>query len=487
MNHVYKVVFNRALGVYQCVSEIAKSQGKSSGKSATSNSTNKISSTFKLTALSVGLSLLGASGSAMAVVYDNGQTTTITDNIYFSETDTVTNPNTVLSVNNILLSKTFEGAENKLEISNKATVNANNYVHVVDNSVVEMTNNAHLKANDIILGVNETSGKIIAETGSSIDADNLWLGNAESSQANTGQGIVTLDGASATIANEVTVGGDTSGHLTLQNKGQLKTKKLSLAEMANSKGIVDIKGEGSIINASSLWVGAHGNGTLNINDGGALQLVSSVANDPSLLSIATFGDINSNSSGNGNGTGTVNVSGAGSLINADNIAVGHQSLGKGILNIENNGLVTANNVMSIGEDGATKGEININGGQLTSKGLVVGRSGNGTLNGNNATINADELILGSNIVSEGNMTLDNNSTLSTTGLASFGKSGTGTLNLKNNSTLSSQGAVVLGGQRENELGTGNITVSSGSTLNADELVVGNVSKGNLTIEGGQYG
>jgi hypothetical protein len=35
MNHAYRVIFNRALNVWQAVSELAKSQGKA-GKSATS-------------------------------------------------------------------------------------------------------------------------------------------------------------------------------------------------------------------------------------------------------------------------------------------------------------------------------------------------------------------------------------------------------------------------------------------------------------------
>lgn len=32
MNHIYRIVFNHSLGVYQCVSELAKAGGKSSGR-----------------------------------------------------------------------------------------------------------------------------------------------------------------------------------------------------------------------------------------------------------------------------------------------------------------------------------------------------------------------------------------------------------------------------------------------------------------------
>jgi len=58
MNHVYRVVFNHSLGVYQCVSELAKSRGKSSGKS-------QVSTTLILAPLAV--AMIGLSGTAMAV------------------------------------------------------------------------------------------------------------------------------------------------------------------------------------------------------------------------------------------------------------------------------------------------------------------------------------------------------------------------------------------------------------------------------------
>ncbi|MGM8900036.1 ESPR domain-containing protein, partial [Psychrobacter sp. 1Y4] len=113
MNHVYRVVFNHSLGVYQCVSELAKSRDKSSGKS-------QVATKLLLTPLAV--ALLCASGSALAVTYDNGQTTTINDDVYFVENDTVSNQGTELVVNKLILEKTEAGQPSELFINNEGTV-----------------------------------------------------------------------------------------------------------------------------------------------------------------------------------------------------------------------------------------------------------------------------------------------------------------------------------------------------------------------------
>ena len=74
MNHIYRVVFNRSLGVYQCVSELAKSCGKSSGKSQVTN---------KLVLAPLTIAILGLSGTAMAAdtVIDDGQRTEYNKNV----------------------------------------------------------------------------------------------------------------------------------------------------------------------------------------------------------------------------------------------------------------------------------------------------------------------------------------------------------------------------------------------------------------------
>ena len=80
MNHVYRVVFNHSLGVYQCVSELAKSRGKSSGKSQVAT---------KLILAPLTISMLGLSGTAMAVTYDDGKVHVIDDNPYVISEDVI--------------------------------------------------------------------------------------------------------------------------------------------------------------------------------------------------------------------------------------------------------------------------------------------------------------------------------------------------------------------------------------------------------------
>ena len=83
MNHVYRVVFNRSLGVYQCVSELAKSCGKSSGKSQVAT---------KLIVAPLALAIVGLSGQAFAAdtVINNGQRTQF-------DQDTALNGNVVIT------------------------------------------------------------------------------------------------------------------------------------------------------------------------------------------------------------------------------------------------------------------------------------------------------------------------------------------------------------------------------------------------------
>ena len=90
MNHVYRVVFNRALGVYQCVSEIAKSRGKSSGKSQVTMTSASSKRSFVLNPLM--LALLAVSAPAMAdITFDDGQTTVLNNDIAVDEIVTISN------------------------------------------------------------------------------------------------------------------------------------------------------------------------------------------------------------------------------------------------------------------------------------------------------------------------------------------------------------------------------------------------------------
>lgn len=112
MNHVYRVVFNRALGVYQCVSELAKSRGKSA------SSKSQIATKLVLTPLAI--AMLSLSGTAMAVTYDNGQTNNINDNPYVITDDTISGNNTKVNFFDIVIGDDGTG---QLKVTNDALSN----------------------------------------------------------------------------------------------------------------------------------------------------------------------------------------------------------------------------------------------------------------------------------------------------------------------------------------------------------------------------
>ncbi|MDR2240832.1 MAG: ESPR domain-containing protein, partial [Zoogloeaceae bacterium] len=80
MNHCYKVIFNRSLGVWQAVTELAKSHGKSGGeraKAASSGAARRRAAVSGLLLSAAGIGLFGATD-ALARCYnktslDNGR------------------------------------------------------------------------------------------------------------------------------------------------------------------------------------------------------------------------------------------------------------------------------------------------------------------------------------------------------------------------------------------------------------------------------
>jgi T5SS/PEP-CTERM-associated repeat protein len=110
----------------------------------------------------------------------------------------------------------------------------------------------------------------------STDADYLNVGNGAGSN-----GAVTISGSSAslTIANELVVGNNGDGQVTVSNGGSLVTNGLTtnsyydtIGASAGSVGSVTVTGAGSSWkSANSITVGWQGQGTLTVSDGGEVQ------------------------------------------------------------------------------------------------------------------------------------------------------------------------------------------------------------------------
>lgn len=365
MNHVYRIVFNHSLGVYQCVSELAKSRGKSSGKS-------QVATKLLLTPLAV--ALLCASGSALAVTYDNGQTTTINDDVYFVENDTVSNQGTELVVNKLILEKTEAGQPSELSINNKGTVTVNDITGVVGNAVIKVSGQgSSFNAQGILIGQNDGSGNLLVKSNGSVTADNLWIGNQELNAQGGNTGNVNIDNAIVNIANEVLVGAETQGNLNLTEQSRLTTNQMRIGYNEGSVGEVVLDKSTMSIGNNGLAVGLFGTGTLDVKNGGSV----------SVNSLMTVGDATT-------GVGTVNLNGGSnfftSSIDSERLVIGGE--GKGIVNINNTydvdddawsiGMEISEDTI-IGDTATGIGELNIDSALVDAGNLIVGNAGSGTL------------------------------------------------------------------------------------------------------------
>ncbi|WP_312750597.1 ESPR-type extended signal peptide-containing protein, partial [Psychrobacter sanguinis] len=457
MNHVYKVVFNRALGVYQCVSEIAKSQGKSSGKSATSSSTNHISSTFKLTALSVGLGLLGASTFSFAaeITINDGLTQKFDDNVLINGSVLITEPNTAIIAPDHQIN--FGG-------------NPEDSLLTIDTDVV-ISNGAKIEA-----GVSSAIG---IDRFSKVTVDNAGFNSTDVAVgAKTDGQLVLTNNANMNVADELIIGylENTMGELDVDSGSKITTNSLTLAESKSAIGKVNLKGSNSQINASELVsVGHVGSGELTIEQGGALNskifaIANEIDSDPS--EVIVDGE---NSKLTASETLYAGVSSDGSLIIRNggevitkNISVGDRPQATGTINISGkNSRLTADGINSIGRAG--KGEVNIS----NSASWIGGDIYVGDVNGD-----------GEPIVGNGTLTVRDSGSRVNARDFFVGSKGTGNTIIENGATANIQRITQIGGSDNSSLSVnakGILTVDN-ATLNTPMTLVGAFGSGNLNVQ-----
>lgn len=113
MNKSYRVIFNHATGVYQCVSELAKAKGKTKS--------------IKVLALASSLVVSGISFGAN-IEFTDGRTHTIEGNRAFDGEVLINNPNTKATIKGQLVFG--NGDDTNATISNQAVVESNNDIAI---------------------------------------------------------------------------------------------------------------------------------------------------------------------------------------------------------------------------------------------------------------------------------------------------------------------------------------------------------------------
>ena len=180
--------------------------------------------------------------------------------------------------------------------------------------------------------------------------------------------------ARAQIANNLTIGANGTGMLTIQAGGTLADQFGTIGNLPGGVGTVTVTGPGaSWTNVNDLVVGGLGTGTLIIQNGGSAQDGSTASSAGGSIGLSA------------GSTGTVMVTGPGSSwVNGPSGGLNVGSFGTGTLTIANGGRVIDITplVTNVGNFAGSLGTVTVTGaGSLWSDiaGINIGRAGTGTL------------------------------------------------------------------------------------------------------------
>nr|WP_181718409.1 autotransporter outer membrane beta-barrel domain-containing protein [Psychrobacter sp.]QJS05082.1 autotransporter beta-domain [Psychrobacter sp.] len=422
MNHIYRVVFNQSLGVYQCVSELAKSHGKSSS--------SKSQSTIKFLLTPLAIAILGLSGQAIAAdfVVNKDQRTIYDKNLAIDGNVLITGPKTVISAPN---------NEINFGIDPKRTTD------------VSIKNGAVIEADVSSLGANGPTTVTVNKA--SFNADIVGIG------ANSSGTLNIINNANLNVGNSIFMGftpvkSRFLNILNINSGGKVVTDRIDVAKVVNTNAAVLISGIGSKLTAQdAVTIGDKGVGYLSVDQGGELTTTTlAIANDL------------------GSAGSSVEVNGAGSNIKVDGITfVGLSENGR--LSIRGGGQVTSDTVL-IGGLSTAQGTLNIDGIGSTlnnSTALIVGAQSIGTINAtNNATLNSASTEIGQALGAVGKVSLTSGAKWNNENFISVGSYGEGVLEVAGPTTKVNTNDLTVGFYK----GQGKVNITDNATVKVNRLL-----------------
>ena len=436
MNHVYRVVFNHSIGVYQCVSELAKSRGKSSGKSQV---------TTKLILAPLAIAMLGLSGTAMAadLVIDNGQRNQFDQDISIDRDFLITGAGTVVAAPNNLIG--FGSDPSKILTS------------------VAINDNARVEADTITVGqFGETE---VTVDNASISAGILGIGGESNSV------LSITNGATLNVKTDILMGfspiSDTDfifSTLIVDGASSTNTDNLTIARLANTRGIVTVDGTGSEFSVrNNTLVGQEGRGALYIENGGKFT--------SDFVSISGQTDFIESS---------VTVSGLESSLEVkDLLVVGGDD--DGVLSINESGKVSSDQI-AVGLLSDTLGRVTVSGidSSLDSNVLTLGLEGTGSMDAtNNSTVNSLNTEMGVSQGSAGVVTLDRGAQWNNKETLTVGKDGTGFIDVYGVGTRLNTDKLNIGSSNNDS----SVRVSDRGTIEVDQVIVGGLDEDKADYDG----
>lgn len=430
MNKSYRVIFNHATGVYQCVAEFAKARGKTKS--------------VKALAVAVGLVMSGASFGADIELTD-GQTHAFTGNTAANGSMLITNPNTKLTTTGQLVFG--NSVDTTTEISNQAAVVSDKDIAISAGKNASVTvDNASLQNKSGVLALGLTplhTAKLIGKNGANItSAGIISIANVDNSTAS-----LELSGQNTTLNGTVINVGEQSGSqgtLSLTDKAKVNADQLLVGRGNGATGT--LSSDNSTIRADSLVIGIYGNGNANLVDG-TLDLSESYILADGANSVA-------------------NVTSKNNLINSKFATIG--TTGNTTLNSTNDRYILQTSLV-FGQEAGSKATAVFENSNIRATNMhlafLTGSQAQVTIQGENADVQlSNEAIIG--VGGSGTLTLDKTS--------------------KYNIGNVRASRVYVGGGGEGGTtgttgGTGTLIIKD-STLVTDEIIVGNTGKGTLHLE-----
>jgi T5SS/PEP-CTERM-associated repeat protein len=261
-------------------------------------------------------------------------------------------------------------------------------------------------------------------------AGDVLLGNDPSETSN---GTVNVSGATWN-ASGIFVGESGNGTLNITNGATVTADLLIAGDCSCSRGAVNVTGGSALTVATDVVLGFDGVGTMNVSGTGTAVTMRDL-----YLGLT------------GGATGTLNVSGPAS-VTARDLLIGFG--GMGTVNVQNGASLTATGDVAIGVTGGANGTVNVSGAgsTLTADNIMLiggGGGGTGALNvfdggtvsGTSFVFNGDRVFVGAGSVINGSGYVADSAATTTIGLRS---SSSGQINL-GTGTASLAGALVITG------------------------------------------
>jgi fibronectin-binding autotransporter adhesin len=326
---------------------------------------------------------------------------------------------------------------------------------------VEGKDSSWTNAENLVIG-NEGAGTLTVRNGAQVTSDGGRLAAYEKSEGN-----VTVDGNDSKWVNsgQMEVGQLGTGALTISNAGEVTNTNGFIGIKDGGKGTVTVDGKDSRwTNAGSLAIGNQGAGTLTIRNG------AQVTSDGGRLAAYEKSE------------GNVTVDGQDSKwVSTGQMAVGQ--LGTAALTISNAGEVTSTNGYVGTEDGG-KGTVTVDGKDskwVSSGWMAVGQLGTGALTISNAgEVTSTSGFIGEKDGGKGTVTVDGkDSRWTNAGSLAIGNKGAGTLTVRNGAQVTSDGGRLAAYEKSE----GNVTVDGQDSkwVSTGQMVVGRLGTGALTI------